>query len=150
MAGSALATPRVPFPTSNLTSEDRQFLDDFGKRCFLYFTEQVGPKTGIVMDRAAMDGAPDAAMSAAPLLPASASPLSALAPSRGWTTKERARAQVLVTLRYFWQHAFHDHGWFYHFMDVHTGERRLNSEISSIDTALLLCGVLTVAGYFQS
>jgi hypothetical protein len=69
--------------------------------------------------------------------------------SRGWISKENARARVLVTLRYFWQHAFHDHGWFYHFLDVHTGTRKLNSEISSIDTTLFLCGVLSAAGYFQ-
>lgn len=150
MAGSALATPRVPFPTSNLTSEDRQFLDDFGKRCFLYFTEQVGPKTGIVMDRAAMDGTSGRGNVGSTAATGFGLTALCIGASRGWTTKERARAQVLVTLRYFWQHAFHDHGWFYHFIDVHTGERRLNSEISSIDTTLLLCGVLTVAGYFQS
>lgn len=150
LAGSAFGATKIPLSAPNLTADDRQFLDDFAKRCFLYFVEQVGPRTGIVMDRAGMDGAGgrgDVGSSAATGFGLTALCIGA---SRGWISKERARAQVVVTLRYFWQHAFHDHGWFYHFMDVNSGARKLNSEISSIDTTLFLCGVLTAAGYFQA
>ena len=52
------------------------------------------------------------------------------------------------TLRFFADRAFHKSGWFYHWIDAKTGERRWNSEVSSIDTALLLAGVLTVRQYF--
>jgi hypothetical protein len=41
-----------------------------------------------------------------------------------------------------------EHGWYYHFVDLRTGERQWQSELSSIDTALLLAGVLTVREYF--
>jgi hypothetical protein len=41
------------------------------------------------------------------------------------------------------------HGFFYHFTDIETGERIKGVELSSIDTAILLCGVLTVGEYFQ-
>jgi hypothetical protein len=60
-----------------------------------------------------------------------------------------ARQHVLAALRFFAISAPHEHGWFYHFMDSATGERRWRSEISSIDTALLLGGVLTARQFFQ-
>ncbi len=150
LARDALGASRLPTSALGVTQEDRQFLDDFAHRCFLYFTEQIGPRTGIVMDRSGMDGSGgrgDVGSTAATGFGLTALCIGA---SRGWISKERARSQVLLTLRYYWQHAFHDHGWFYHFMDVHNGTRRLNSEISSIDTTLFLCGALTAAGYFQA
>lgn len=144
---AATAPPAVPGP---LTSADRQFLDDYAKRCFRYFWEQIDPHTGIVMDRARNDGARSGNNVGS--VAATGFGLTALCigASHGWVPKEQARTRVLTTLRYFWQHAFHDHGWYYHFVDASSGERRLNSEISSIDTALFLCGVLTAQAYFSS
>jgi len=52
-------------------------------------------------------------------------------------------------LRFFDARAFQQRGWFYHWLDAKTGERRWNSEVSSIDTALLLAGVLTVRQCFR-
>src|SRR3712207_2851872 len=43
----------------------------------------------------------------------------------------------------------HERGWLLHWMDRPTGARRWQSEYSSIDTALLLAGVLTARGYFR-
>ncbi|MBV9307965.1 MAG: hypothetical protein JOZ45_17590, partial [Acidobacteriaceae bacterium] len=141
----------APFDTSApLKSDERQFLEDYAKRCMRYFWEQANEHTGIVMDRAKNDGARsgDNVGSSA----ATGFGLSALciAANRGWLPRDQVRTRVLTTLRYFWAHAFHDHGWYYHFLDAATGQRRLNSEVSSIDTALLLCGVLTAAGYFAN
>ncbi|HEX4166079.1 MAG TPA: glucoamylase family protein, partial [Bryobacteraceae bacterium] len=68
----------------------------------------------------------------------------------GWVPRDQARNRVLTSLRFLQRRAFHDHGWFLHFMDANTGLRRMESEISSIDTALLLAGVLTAQGYFSS
>ncbi len=140
-----LKPPPVPGP---VRSDDRKFLEDYAKRCFRYFWEQADSRTGIVLDRARNDGSrmPNNVGSIA----ATGFGLTALCigASHGWVPREQARARVLATLRFFWAHAFHDHGWPYHFMDASTGERRLNSEISSVDTALFLCGVLTCAGYF--
>jgi hypothetical protein len=132
-----------------LSSGDRQFLEDFAKRCALYFWEQANPHTGIVMDRARNNGA--SAGNNVGSIAATGFGLTALciAASRGWITREQARVRVLATLRYFWAHAFHDHGWFYHFLDASTGARRLDSEISSVDTALFLAGALTAQAYFS-
>jgi hypothetical protein len=52
-------------------------------------------------------------------------------------------------LRFYAEKAVHQRGWFYHFVDATTGERVWKSEISSIDTALLLAGVLAAREYFQ-
>ncbi len=146
--GAASAAPFDSPPP--LKSDERQFLEDYAKRCVRYFWEQANEHTGIVMDRAKNDGtrSGDNVGSTA----ATGFGLSALclAANRGWLPKDQVRARVATTLRYFWAHAFHDHGWYYHFLDAATGQRRLNSEVSSIDTALLLCGVLTAAGYFSN
>ena len=42
----------------------------------------------------------------------------------------------------------HERGWFFHFVNIRTGAREWNSELSSIDSALLLAGVLTVRQCF--
>jgi len=73
----------------------------------------------------------------------------AIAAERRWITETEARARVRSTLRFFADRASNVHGWFYHWMDVKTGERRWQSEVSSIDTALLLAGVLTVRQRFR-
>jgi hypothetical protein len=56
---------------------------------------------------------------------------------------------VRLTLRFFAARATEEHGWFYHWQDQPTGARRWRSEISSIDTALLLAGVLTARQCFR-
>ena len=68
---------------------------------------------------------------------------------RGWITSAQARERSRITLRFFANQAFQQHGWFYHWLDTKTGERRWQSEVSSIDTALLLAGVLTARQYFR-
>src|SRR3712207_9439633 len=63
--------------------------------------------------------------------------------------RDEAKRRVLTTLRFFAERAPQEHGWFLHWMDSETGERRWNSETSSIDTALLLAGVLTARQFFR-
>ena len=53
-----------------------------------------------------------------------------------------------ITLEFFAERATQEHGWFYHFLDPVTGERQWSCELSSIDTALLLAGVLTARQKF--
>ena len=72
-----------------------------------------------------------------------------IAAERGWFDRKAVRERVLTTLRFYAERSPHEHGWFYHFVDRKTGERRWRSEISTIDTALLLGGVLTARQYFR-
>src|SRR5262249_23226297 len=72
-----------------------------------------------------------------------------IAADRNWITKPQALERTRNTLRFFASRAFQQRGWFYHWIDSKSGERRWNSEVSSIDTALLLAGVLTVRQCFR-
>src|SRR5215470_16048793 len=131
----------------------QSFLDDLQQRSFRYFWEQADPQTGLVPDRARMDGSPlDANHQNVASIAATGFGLTSLciAADRGWTSKAEALERTRNTLRFFDSRAFHQRGWFYHWLDAKTGERRWNSEVSSIDTALLLAGVLTVRQCFRS
>jgi hypothetical protein len=132
--------------------QDEQFLEDLQHRSFNYFWEQADPQTGLVPDRARIDGsALDENHRNVASIAATGFGLSALsiATKHGWITQSQARERARNTLRFFADRAFENHGWFYHWLDAKTGERRWNSEVSSIDTALLLAGVLTVRTYFH-
>jgi len=72
-----------------------------------------------------------------------------IAADRGWISKAEALERTRNALRFFDTRAFNQRGWFYHWLDTKTGERRWNSEVSSIDTALLLAGILTVRQCFR-
>lgn len=74
---------------------------------------------------------------------------------RGWMSRADAAARTLVTLRFFWNGVQSEHpdaigykGFYYHFLDMKTGNRVWQSEVSLIDTSLLLAGVLTASVYF--
>ena len=128
------------------------FLEDLQQRSFRYFWEQADPNTGLVPDRARMDGLtlPASHQNVASIA-ATGFGLTALciAADRNWVDQVQVRERARNTLRFFDARAFQQHGWFYHWMDAKTGERRWNSEVSSIDTALLLAGVLTVRQCFR-
>lgn len=138
-----------------LTAADDAFLEDVSRRSFQFFVEHTNPQTGLVADRARTDGTAYRASANHFRVASSAATgfgLTAvcIAAERGWITRKEARERVRVTLDFYANKSFHKNGWFYHFVDSTTGERRWRSEISSIDTALLLGGVLTARGYFQN
>jgi hypothetical protein len=148
--GAARCAPVPDISLPNMKAEDRKFLEDCAQRSFGYFWDHWNRHTGLVKDRAGADGEPSGNNVASTAATGFGLTALCLAAERGWAPKEQARLRVLTTLRYLWAHAFHDHGWYLHFMDADTGERRLSSEISSIDTALLLAGVLTAEAYFSA
>ena len=131
-----------------LTESDDAFLNDLSHAAFTYFWEQSDPGTGLVRDRAHADGTSVGVASIA----ATGFGLTAMCigAQRQWITADLARARVRTTLRFFAFRAFQEHGWFYHWMNPATGAREWKSEVSSIDTALLLAGVLTARQYFAS
>jgi len=141
---------------ATLGAEDEAFLDDMQRRGCLYFVEQSGAKTGQVLDRAAAITTPlsqpakrDSRMMAS--IAATGFGLSALciAEHRGYQPRALVIAQVRRTLHYHLEQMPHEHGFFYHFNDVDLGGSYGGSEASSIDTALLLCGVLTARAHFH-
>lgn len=134
-----------------LTSEDEAFLDDLEKRACLFFWEQASPNTGQVLDRARNDlkGARDPRKMAS--IAATGFGLTALciADHRKYLPHAQIVARVKATLDWHANHFHHEHGFYYHFTDIETGAPFPGSEVSSIDTALLLCGVLTARAYFN-
>jgi hypothetical protein len=135
-----------------VSGADRAFLEDLERRSFDFFWEQADHGTGLVLDRARVDGgrakgpSRDIASLAATGFGLTAICIGA---ERGWITKKEAADRVRATLQFFADKANAEHGWFYHWMDVATGDRKWDSETSSIDTALLLAGVLTAGEYFS-
>jgi hypothetical protein len=131
--------------------EDEAFLDDLERQGCLYFWEQGHPKTGQILDRARNDlnGARDRRRVAS--IAANGFGLTALciADHRGYLPHAQVVERVRNTLDWHVNHLPEVHGFFYHFTDVETGERRFESEVSSIDSSLLLCGALTARGYFE-
>lgn len=126
-------------------------LDDLSRRAFRYFWEQSDAATGLTLDRARLDRRPDEAHHAGVAsIAATGFGLTALAigAARGWVREGAARERARTTLRFFARRAEAHHGWYFHFLDWRTGRRAWTSELSSIDTALLLAGVLTVGQAF--
>ncbi|MGA9998205.1 MAG: glucoamylase family protein [Pyrinomonadaceae bacterium] len=145
--------PFVPTLSSSRSLQDEAFLEDLERRSFQYFWEQSDPRTGLTLDRTRTDGSEvDENHRNVASIAATGFGLTALciASNRHWVGAGEVRKRVLSSLRFFAEEAKHEHGWFYHWMDARTGERRWNSEVSSIDTALLLAGVLTARGYFRN
>jgi hypothetical protein len=143
LLGRAQASARVG-------ADDEAFLEDLSRRSCQYFIEHAGP-TGIVRDRARTDGSPSPHAAAVGSIAATGFGLTALciAADRGWVSRDLARQRVESTLQTFAAHPGAIQGWFFHFMDVQTGKRIRRSEVSSIDTALLLAGVLTARAYWD-
>src|SRR5215467_12571427 len=68
---------------------------------------------------------------------------------RGWVPLAAARERTLTTLRFLWKKLPNHRGFFYHWANINTGERVWDAEVSSVDTAILLCGVISCQQHFQ-
>lgn len=134
-----------------VTPEQDAFLEDLSRRSFRFFWEQADPHTGLVRDRALADSqAPDPRPWASSAATGFGLTALCIASERGWVTRAQARERVLATLRFYAESSFQEHGWFYHFVNAATGERRGKTEVSPIDTSLLLAGIVTAQAYFHN
>jgi hypothetical protein len=133
----------LPPPLSTLLAQLQQ--DSFD-----YFIHEVNDKNGLVSDKTADDWP---ASIAAVGMALTAYPIGV---ERGHMTRERAVARTLAALRFFAASeqgtgpgATGYKGFYYHFIDMEHGRRAWDCELSSIDTALLVAGMLTASAYFQ-
>ena len=126
------------------------FLEDLSKRTFMFFWEQADPGTGIIRDRSRTDGTPTERAGHIGSIAAVGFGLSGMcvAAEHGWLPHDQLLERTRTTLLFFAEKMTHERGWFFHFINLRTGAREWQSELSSIDTALLLAGVLTVRGCF--
>jgi hypothetical protein len=136
-----------PAPTA-LSPEDDQFLDDLERSSFLFFWEQANPQTGLIKDRCNVH-INDTGVVAS--IASTGFGLSAIciAEKRGYISHQDARLRVIATLVFLWRKLPTHRGFFFHFANINTGERIWDSEVSSVDTAILLCGILTCRQHFQ-
>jgi hypothetical protein len=136
----------TPPPSPPIT--DDQLLDQLEQAIFQFFWEQADPNSGQVKDRALAAGNDTRTVSS---IAATGFGLTALciADKRAYRSSAEIQARVLATLNFVAQMP-NQNGFFYHFIDMSTGQRVGTSEVSPIDTSILLCGVLTCRQYFQN
>jgi len=133
------------------TSLQVQTLRRLQRRSFGYFVNEVNRANGLVLDKTAPDWP---ASIAAIGMALTAYPVGA---ERNFISRNEAAERTLTTLRFFAaseQSEVPDatgyKGFFYHFLHMQTGKREWKSELSSIDTALLIAGALAAAQYFDA
>ena len=143
--------PGEPAPLSlppALSPEDDKFLDDLERANFLFFWEQANPETGLIKDRCNVR-ATDTSVAASVASTGFGLTAICIAEKRGFISHQDARLRVIATLAFLWKKLPTHRGFFFHFANMNTGERIWDSEVSSIDTAILLCGILTCRQHFR-
>ena len=131
-----------------LSPEDHQFLNDLEKANFQFFWEQANPKTGLVKDRCNVHIEDTGFVGS---IAATGFGLTALCigEKRGFVPRAWAQERALTTLRSLWGKLPNHRGFFFHWANINTGERVWDAEVSSVDTTILLCGVLACREYFD-
>ncbi|MGO7164179.1 glucoamylase family protein, partial [Rhizobium johnstonii] len=129
---------------------DAALVDRLQHSAFKYFLKYSNPENGLVADTS-IGGVPCSIAAVGFAL--SSYPVGV---ERLWISREEAAERTVNTLRFFAEarqgeerHATGHRGFFYHFLHMDTGHRAWNSELSTIDTALLVAGILTAAQYFN-
>jgi hypothetical protein len=152
IVGSSLLLGRAALPGLAVAQGGPRRLPDFyeeiERRTFRWFWETVNRANGLVLDRW-----PTPSFSSIAAI-GFALPAYAIGVERGWCRRAEARELTLTTLRFLWNAPQEPRGagykgFFYHFLDMHSGLRFRRAELSSVDTTLLLLGVLFAGQYYD-
>ena len=138
---------KIDFP---LSADDEAMIDSIQQKTFLFFLGEHHPEKGIIKDRTA---------SWAPASIASTGfgiPSLAVGAERGWITREEA-AQITLNILMFFKNSVQSpeadvsgyKGFYYHFLKMDSGTREWNCELSSVDTGLLMMGILFSRNYYN-
>ena len=126
-------------------------LESLQRETFRYFLHETNPQNGLVLDKTAPDWPASIAATGLGLA------VYPVAVERGFITRAKAIERVLATLRFFWNSpqgpepdASGYHGFYYHFLDMQTGRRAWQCELSTVDSAILFAGALTAGAYFDA
>ncbi|MBW3623603.1 MAG: hypothetical protein KY468_09365 [Armatimonadetes bacterium] len=143
----AAKSSRTASSKPSLSPEESKLLADLERRAFDYFIHEADPRTGLVKDRAANFGSDKYYVAS---MAATGFGMAALVvgAKRGYLPRKEAYRRALRHLQ-FAATMPHLRGWFYHFVDMKTGERVWNCEVSTIDTALWVAGALAAGAYFK-
>ena len=128
----------------------RKQLEKLQRLTFGYFLNETNKENGLVLD-STRQGSPCSI--AATGFALAAYPVGV---QRGFIARKDAVKRVLTTLRFFFNSphgteadATGYKGFYYHFLDIKTGRRIWNSELSTIDSTFLIAGALTAGQYFD-
>jgi hypothetical protein len=126
-------------------------LESLQRETFSYFLNETNLQNGLVLDKTAPDWPASIAATGLALA------VYPVAIERGFITRAAAIDRVLATLRFFWNSpqgpepdATGYRGFYYHFLDMQTGRRAWQCELSTVDSAILFAGVLTARAYFDA
>jgi hypothetical protein len=136
--------------TYNLSQKEKDFLDTLQYRSFLYFIKETNPLNGLIKDRSTVQSPSSIAAVGFGI------PIWALGFEKGWITKDQSIQYTLTLLNFLWQSdqsmdsfaTGHD-GFYYHFLDMKTGKRFWNCELSSIDSGILFCGIIFARQFYD-
>jgi hypothetical protein len=149
---AAAAIPALGKPRIQLSRADDAFLEDLSRRSFRFFWEQGDQATGLVLDRVRASGTEIGGRHlqvASTALTGFSLTAMCIASERRWQDPNEIRERVRQSLRHLAYNQENIRGWFYHFVHRKSGARVWNSEVSTIDTALLVAGVITAQQYFR-
>ena len=137
-------------PVLNPEGTDAEMLEGLREEAFAFFRNEVNPQTGLTADKT-QPGSPSSIAAVGMALS-----VCVLAVERNLLSRPDAINRTLKVLRFF--EASHQgpepdasgyRGFYYHFLDMQTGLRAWQCELSTVDTAILMAGILTAAAYFN-
>jgi hypothetical protein len=143
-----LAQQSAPPDSSPFYQVDEALLEEVESSAFRFFWEQANPETGIVRDRCNAVTPDKSDLGSIAALGFGLTAL-CIGDERRYVSHNEARNRALSALRFLWKKLPNHRGFFYHWANVNTGERLWDSEVSSVDTSILLCGILTCRQHFQ-
>lgn len=133
-----------------LSHKEKAFLDTLQYKSFLYFINEINPVNGLVKDRSTEKS--PATIAAVGF----AVPIWAIGAEKGWIKRNQSIQYTLSLLKFLWNSeqsteplATGYKGFYYHFIDMKSGKRFWNCELSSIDSGLLYCGIIFARQYYN-
>ncbi len=142
-------TDHERLPVLNPQGTDADMLDDLRQATFEFFRQEVNPRNGLIPDKTQL-GSPSSIAALGMALS-----VYAVAVERDLLSRADAAGRTLTLLKFLYTShqgpepdATGYKGFYYHFLDMQTGRRAWSCELSTIDTAILMAGVLSVAMFF--
>jgi hypothetical protein len=142
---------KQPLPVSSSEGTDAEMLDRLRRETFDYFRHEINPQNGLIADKN-QPGSPSSIAAVGMALS-----VYTVATERGLLSRAEAVDRTVKVLRFF--HSARQgpepdstgyKGFYYHFLDMQSGRRAFECELSTVDTAILMAGVLTAANYFTA
>ena len=150
--GPSTARLTAPAVASERSLTTPALLDSLQRTGFDYFWEQVNPVNGLIRDRSQQWSPCSIAAQGFGIS------VICIGIDHGWVSREVGRARIMLGMQTLWNGPQSDasfgtngyRGLFYHFLDINSGLRTWSSELSTIDTALLMAGILDARQYFDT